>query len=84
MTLFELADCLDLDLTTVSKIENNKRKAQPDIIPKLAKQFGINLKELEMEYLSYKIAEMVIDEPFSTKVLSMAKRKIIHLKKDKH
>lgn len=83
LTLLELADRLGMDLTTLSKIENNKRTFQPELLPKLAKEFNLSLEDLELEYLSGKVAEMVFDKPNSSEVLSLAKRKVRLIKENK-
>jgi len=57
LTLTKLAAALDIDQSTLSKIENQKRNVPEEILPKLAKAFKLDIKKLEKEFYSEKIAE---------------------------
>lgn len=59
LTLTKLAAALDIDQSTLSKIENGKRNVPEEILPKLSIFFNLDLKELEHEYLSERIAELI-------------------------
>jgi transcriptional regulator with XRE-family HTH domain len=80
MTLTKLAAALDIDQSTLSKIENGKRNIPETILPKLAKSFNLNLKELEKEFYSEKIAEIIYKEPNSNELLRLAEQKVDYLK----
>ena len=80
MTLTKLAAALDIDQSTLSKIENGKRNIPETILPKLAKFFNLNLKELEKEFYSEKIAEIIYKEPNSNELLRLAEQKVDYLK----
>ncbi len=80
MTLTKLAAALDIDQSTLSKIENGKRNIPEIILPKLAKSFNLNLKELEKEFYSEKIAKIIYKEPNSNELLRLAEQKVDYLK----
>jgi transcriptional regulator with XRE-family HTH domain len=75
LTLTKLAAALDIDQSTLSKIENQKRNVPEEILPKLAKVFKLDIKKLEKEFFSEKIAEMIYRVPDSTEVLILAEEK---------
>lgn len=80
MTLTKLAAALDIDQSTLSKIENGKRNIPESILPKLAKSFNLNLKELEKEFYSEKIAEIIYKESNSNELLRLAEQKVEYFK----
>lgn len=80
MTLTKLAAALDIDQSTLSKIENGKRAVPETILPKLSKTFNLDLKELEKEYYSEKIAEIIYHEPNTDELLSLAEEKVAYFK----
>jgi HTH-type transcriptional regulator, competence development regulator len=63
LTLTKLAAALDIDQSTLSKIENQKRNVPEEILTKLAKVFNLDIKKLEKEFYSEKIAEMIYRVP---------------------
>ena len=71
----KLAAALDIDQSTLSKIENQKRKVPEEILPKLAKVFKLDIKKLEKEFFSEKIAEMIYRVPDPTELLTLAEEK---------
>ena len=80
MTLTKLAAALDIDQSTLSKIENGERSVPETILPKLAKTFNLNLKELEKEYVSEKIAEIIYQEPNTDELLKLEEEKVAYFK----
>lgn len=76
LTLTKLAAALDIDQSTLSKIENQKRNVPEEILPKLAKVFKLDIKKLEKEFYSEKIAEMIYQVPNSTELLTLAGEKV--------
>lgn len=80
MPLRRLAALLDLDQSTLSKIERNERNANTDLIEKIAKIFKANKKDLQVSFLSDQIAYKVIDEEFGIEALQVAEYKITYLK----
>ncbi len=75
LTLTKLAAALDIDQSTLSKIENGKRNIPEDILPKLAATFNIDIKQLEKEYYSEKIAEIIYPRENSSELLKLAEQK---------
>jgi len=59
----------------LSKIENQKRNVPEVIIPKLASVFKLDINQLEREFYSEKIAELIYHLPDSTELLSLAEEK---------
>jgi transcriptional regulator with XRE-family HTH domain len=75
LTLTKLAAKLDIDQSTLSKIENQKRNIPPEILPKLAEVFNLDIKKLEKEFYSEKIAEMIYQVPNTIELLTLAEEK---------
>ena len=75
LTLTKLAAALDIDQSTLSKIENQKRNVSEDIIPKLADIFSLDVGHLEKEFLSEKIAELIYHKDNTEELLNLAKEK---------
>lgn len=69
LTLTKLAAALDIDQSTLSKIENCKRNVPVEILPKLSKVFKLDIIQLEKEYYSEKIAEIIYNKENETKEL---------------
>ena len=46
LTLTKLAAALDIDQSTLSKIENQKRNVPIEVLPKLADMFGLDVDRL--------------------------------------
>jgi len=80
MTLTKLAAALDLDQSTLSKIENGKRNVPAEILPKLASIFSLDIKDLEQEYFSEKIAEIIYNYHEPKNVLKLAEEKAKYFK----
>lgn len=83
LTLTKLAAALDIDQSTLSKIENKKRNVSEDIILKLADVFNLDAKQLEKEFLSEKIAELIYQKEDTEGLLSLAKEKADYYRKTK-
>lgn len=80
MPLRKLAALLDIDQSTLSKIERNERKANPDMIDKLSKIFKADKKELHISFVSDKVVYELLDEESSIDILKVAEEKIEYLK----
>lgn len=83
MPLRRLAAYLDIDQSTLSKIERNDRKVAGSMIPILAETFGLDYKELKIRFLSDNIVALLNEEDFSTEALKVAEKKIEYLKRQK-
>jgi len=75
LTLTKLAAALDIDQSTLSKIENSKRNVPEEILPKLSSFFKIDLKLLEKEFYSEKIANILYKENDSKELIKLAEEK---------
>jgi transcriptional regulator with XRE-family HTH domain len=80
LTLTKLAAALDIDQSTLSKIENGKRNIPVEILPKLATTFDIDLKHLQHEYFSEKIAEIIYPQEETIELLKAAEEKAKYLR----
>ncbi|MDG5800674.1 helix-turn-helix transcriptional regulator [Marinilabiliaceae bacterium ANBcel2] len=75
LTLTKLAAALDIDQSTLSKIENQKRNVPEEILPRLASVFKLDIKKLEREFYSEKIAELIERVSDSADLLTLAEEK---------
>lgn len=80
LTLTKLAAALDIDQSTLSKIENGKRNVPPEIIPKLSAFFNLELERLEHEYLSERIAELIYPKEEVKKLFLAAEEKAKYMR----
>lgn len=69
MPLRRLAAQLDIDQSTLSKIETNQRQPTKEMVPVLARVFEVELKDLEIKFLSEKIKFQIKDEAFGLEAL---------------
>lgn len=84
MTLTKLAAALDVDQSTLSKIENGKRQVPESILPKLADTFKLDINILEKEYYSEKIAEIIYPKSDSVELLKLAEEKANYMRITRH
>jgi len=82
MPLRKLAARLDLDQSTLSKIERSERSPNPDLIEKIAKIFKVNKKELHVNFLSDKVANELMKEEYGMEALEAIGEKIKNLRKN--
>lgn len=80
MTLTKLAAALDIDQSTLSKIENGKRSISENILPKLAATFDLDIQQLQKEYYSEKIAEILYPLKNENEMLKLAEEKTTYLR----
>jgi transcriptional regulator with XRE-family HTH domain len=83
LTLTKLAAALDIDQSTLSKIENQKRNVPEEILPKLANIFNLDIKKLEKEFYSEKIAELIYQVPDYSELLILAEEKAKYYRSSK-
>ena len=76
----QLADIMDINRSTISKIENGKRNVPEEILPKLSSYFNLDLKKLEHEYLSEKIAELIYPQEETKSLLKAAEEKAKYIR----
>ena len=80
LTLTKLAAALDIDQSTLSKIENGKRNVPVEVLPKLSTFFQLDLKKLEHEYFSEKIAEIIYLQEEPKQLLKVAEEKAKYMR----
>lgn len=73
-----VANYIDLDQSTLSKIERNERRAPRNLIVPLSKILDLNLNKLMTSYLSDKIADEIFNENDCITILKEAKIKILN------
>ena len=83
MPLRKLAAILDVDQSTLSKIERNERKAISGMVPILAKTFNLDYKTLKIKFLSDNVVRYLSGEDFPIEVLKVAEEQIEYLRKQK-
>lgn len=76
MPLRKLASLLDIDQSTLSKIERNERKANLKMIDDLSQIFNIDKKELLVNYYSDIVSYEIEEESNYTEILKVAEAKI--------
>lgn len=85
LPLRKIAAALDIDTSTLSKIEKNERNANEQIIEGLSEIFEIDKADLKVRYLSDKITYQLLNEKDGIEILKIAEQKIkYHKKNDKH
>ncbi|UII31109.1 helix-turn-helix domain-containing protein [Fulvivirga ulvae] len=72
----KVAAYLDIDPSTLSKIERNERSANREMINNLAEIFDVDVEYLLINFLSDKISYDLLNEQCSEKVLQAAEEKI--------
>jgi len=76
LALRELANKIDLDQSTLSKVERNELIAPPRIINSLSASLGLEYKDLQIKYLSEKLYQELKDWDYSVESLELAKKRI--------
>lgn len=80
LPLRKVASVLDLDPSTLSKIERGERTANKEMLPILAELFNENEKELSLILFSDKVAYQLMEEENPNEILKVAEEKIQYLK----
>ncbi|HCI54606.1 MAG TPA: helix-turn-helix transcriptional regulator [Bacteroidales bacterium] len=76
LTLKEVAENVEIDISLLAKIERNERQPTKQLIKKISKYFKVDDKELLNEFLSDQIAYKILDEEADLNVLKVAEKKI--------
>lgn len=74
MPLRKLAAALDIDQSTLSKIERNDRRPTKDMVARLAKTFKLDKKQLMIRFLSDRITYELADEDVGLEALKVAEQ----------
>ena len=80
LTLNKVAQHLQIDTSTLCKIEKNERSATREIIYKLSEILDIKSEELIISFLSDKVAYEIWREENANNVLKVAEEKVYYLK----
>ena len=83
MPLRKLAALLDIDQSTLSKLERGDRPIGRQMLPVIAKTFSIDEKELVIKYMSKQVAYQLVDEKYAKDILIAAEQEIKYIKKTK-
>ena len=76
LPLRKIAASLDLDQSTLSKIEKGERRGNIEMIPVVARLFNLDYKGLQVDILSEKIIEENKEYPLLQEALAEALNKI--------
>jgi len=82
LKLREVAGKLEIDQSTLSKIERNEIIAPPRIIRPIAKLLGIDYKSLQVKYLSEKLFYDFKEVDYAVDAIDEAKRMLLLKRKD--
>lgn len=76
LPLRKLASSLDIDQSTLSKIERGERQFTSDMIPKLANVFSIEYKELQIMFLKEKLISDLINQDFALEAINEVQKEL--------
>lgn len=71
LTLKVVADQLQIDISTLSKIENGERQINFELLKSISKIFELDYKELQMNFLIQKIHQEYGKQPFLKESLKL-------------
>ena len=78
--LRKIAAELDLDQSTLSKIERGERLPKENMLPKIADFYKLKLEELKEDYISEKVLMCIKGKKDPERILELAKQKIQYLR----
>ncbi len=79
MPLRKLAALLDIDQSTLSKLERGERPVSRQMLPIVAKTFNVDEKELVIRFMSKKVAYQLADEKYAKDILIAAEKEIKYI-----
>lgn len=79
MPLRKLAALLDIDQSTLSKLERGERPVTRQMLPIIANTFRIDEKELVVRFMSKRVAYQLADEEYARDILIAAEEEIKYL-----
>lgn len=83
MPLRKLAALLDIDQSTLSKLERGERPVNRQMLPIIAKTFKIDEKVLVIMFMSKQVAYQLADEKYAKDILIAAEEQIKYQSKRK-
>ena len=84
MPLRKLAALLDIDQSTLSKLERGERPINRQMLPIIAKTFNVDEKELVIKFMSKQIAYQLAEEKYAKDILVAAEEEIKYQIKKKN
>ena len=75
LPLRKVAAALDIDTSTLSKIEKGERAASSKMIPVIAELFELDFKELQVNYLKQTLSDEYGSESFFKEALNLINEK---------
>lgn len=83
MPLRKLAALLDIDQSTLSKLERGERPVSRQMLPIIATTFKVDEKELIVKFMSKQVAYQLVGEKYAKDILVAAEEEIKYIKKQK-
>jgi transcriptional regulator with XRE-family HTH domain len=80
MPLRKLAALLDIDQSTLSKLERGERPISRQMLPIIAKTFKVDEKELIVKFMSKQVAYQLVDEKYAKDILIAAEEELSYAK----
>jgi len=84
MPLRKLAALLDIDQSTLSKLERGERPINRQMLPIIAKTFNVDEKELVIKFMSKQVAYQLAEERYAKDILVAAEEEIKYQIKKKN
>lgn len=84
MPLRKLAALLDIDQSTLSKLERGERPINRQMLPIIAKTFNVDEKELIIKFMSKQVAYQLAEEKYAKDILVAAEEEIKYQIKKKN
>lgn len=81
MPLRKLAALLDIDQSTLSKLERGERPISRQMLPIIARTFKIDEKRLIIKFMSRQVAHQLAEEKYVKDILLAAEQEIKYLTK---
>jgi transcriptional regulator with XRE-family HTH domain len=82
MPLRKLAALLDIDQSTLSKLERGERPVSRLMLPIIAKTFKVDEKELVIKFMSKQVAYQLVGEKYAKDILIAAEEEIKYINKE--
>lgn len=84
MPLRKLAALLDIDQSTLSKLERGERPINRQMLPIISKTFNVDEKELVVKFMSKQVAYQLAEEKYAKDILVAAEEEIKYQSKKKN
>lgn len=76
LSLRSVANQIDFDQSSLSKVERNEMSAPSKVIKPLSKVLNIGYKELQIKYLSEKLFYQLKNQDYATEAIEIVKRRL--------